>query len=504
MAETVKDTGAVARQTRKFREQAYFDQQKDGAYFLLPFKFHRLDAQRELLVNEVGDFLIVPDGTTARIVRRKLKKQDDSELYGDLVANFFISETGIPRLIDVYATRYRTKKSFLEGFTSLHIFVISLRCEHTCHYCQVSRVTSDKEAFDMSIAHIDRGIEWMFRSPNAFLTMEFQGGEALLAFDRIKYAVGKVATLAPAYGKHVSFVICTNLALITDDILQFCQKYSILISTSIDGPDFLHNANRHRPGSNSHELAVNGIRQVRKVLGQDRVSALMTTTTRSLCHPTEIVEEYFNLGFRNIFLRPISPYGFATRNEKKNGYDVQTFLAFYKIALDRILAYNQSGIFFSEDYATILLRKMLTPFPVGYVDLNSPTGAITGVLVFNYNGAVYATDESRMLAEMNDFTFQLGHLDKNSYDEVVYGDKARDIVEAGVNESLPGCADCAFQPYCGGDPVHHYATQGDMIGYRPTSTFCERNMEIIRYLFELMDSDPQVKLIFESWIKPRR
>jgi len=42
-----------------------------------------------------------------------------------------------------------------------------------------------------------------------------------------------------------------------------------------------------------------------------------------------------------------------------------------------------------------------------------------------------------------------------------------------------------------------------MIGYRPTSTFCQRNMEIIRYLIELMDSDRKIKTIFESWVKPR-
>jgi sulfatase maturation enzyme AslB (radical SAM superfamily) len=108
-----------------------------------------------------------------------------------------------------------------------------------------------------------------------------------------------------------------------------------------------------------------------------------------------------------------------------------------------------------------------------------------------------------MLAEMKDFTFQLGHLDTHTYEELLYGEKARKIVAAGTNESLPGCSECAFQMYCGADPVHHHATQGDMIGYRPTSTFCQRNMEIIRYLIELMDSDKKIKAIFESWVKPR-
>jgi radical SAM protein with 4Fe4S-binding SPASM domain len=79
--------------------------------------------------------------------------------------------------------------------------------------------------------------------------------------------------------------------------------------------------------------------------------------------------------------------------------------------------------------------------------------------VFNYDGAVYASDGSRMLAEMKDHTFKLGHLNAHSYEEIFYSKRAQEIIECGINESLPGCSDCAFQPYCGADPVHNHATQ---------------------------------------------
>ena len=42
---------------------------------------------------------------------------------------------------------------------------------------------------------------------------------------------------------------------------------------------------------------------------------------------------------------------------------------------------NKQGEFFVEDYARIILTKILTPFSTGYVDLQSPSGAINNVIV---------------------------------------------------------------------------------------------------------------------------
>jgi His-Xaa-Ser system radical SAM maturase HxsB len=495
MNEAVK---AHEKGARKFKPLTAYSHGEQ--YQLLPFRFSRLDRDREVLVNELGDHLVVPAGTTARLVRRELSKEEDFELYGDLCANFFLCEEEVPAALELLAARYRTKKSFLEGFTALHIFVISLRCDHTCHYCQVSRVSKDRHTYDMSEETIDRGIALMMQSPNPHVTMEFQGGEALLAFDRIVYAIEKTKQEALRYKKKMTYVICTNLAMLTDEMLEYCRDNHVLVSTSLDGPDYIHNSNRPRPGKNSHQLAIEGIERCRVMLGNDRVSALLTTTQLTLQHPVEVVQEYVRLGFANIFLRPISPYGFAVRNERKNKYDTETFLAFYKTALDLIISYNKQGTFIREDYATIILKKILTPFPVGYVDLQSPAGMINKVIVFNYNGQVYASDEARMLAEMKDETFLLGNLHKNSYEELFYGDKAQSFSKAWTNESLAGCSQCAFQTYCGADPVYHHATQGDMYGYRPTSGFCARNMYIIRHLIDLMDRDAEVEQIFWTWV----
>lgn len=115
-----------------------------------------------------------------------------------------------------------------------------------------------------------------------------------------------------------------------------------------------------------------GIQRVRERLGHDAVSALTTLTSRSLEQPEAIIDEYVNQGFSSISLRPLSPYGFATKSAHRLDYPIERYLEFYKKALAYLLDINQQGVFLSESYTSLLLKNILTPFSSGYVDLRSP------------------------------------------------------------------------------------------------------------------------------------
>jgi His-Xaa-Ser system radical SAM maturase HxsB len=484
----------MARQFRHYEEfRPPFE-----TFQLLPFRFTRLD-EKELLVNEVGEYLIVPTGTVRTLLEKKIDL--DSALYRDLKAKQFLFDPSSSPLLDVLATKYRTKYSHIYGGTKLHIFVVTLRCEHTCHYCQVSRQTTARGEYDMSEATADRAISLMMDSPSQHLTLELQGGEPLLAFDLIRYIVPRAKQEAALHGKSLDIVVTTNLACVTDEMIAYFAEEEIKISTSLDGPEFLHNRNRPRPGGNSYERAIAGIQRCRDILGPDRVAALMTTTSASLDHVIPIIDEYVRLQFHTIFLRPISPYGFALKTQHRTGYEMTSFLSFFKKGLAHILEINKGGYQLAEIYTQILLQKILTPYGTGYVDLQSPAGAALNVLVYNYNGDIFASDESRMLAEMRDLTFKLGNVHTDSRASLFTSDAALTMFRASCNQTLPGCSDCAFQTYCGSDPIYHHATQGDMVGHRPTSGFCNRNMEVIRHLFRILEeNDPHVLSIFWSWI----
>lgn len=464
-------------------------------YHLLPFRFERILGQ-ELLVNEAGDSLFTPEETVDRLITREINPAES--LYKDLMANFFISELPVPELIDNLAARLRTKKAFLDSFTSLHIFVLTVRCNQNCIYCQASsKESKDTSSFDMKSAHLRSAVDLMFRSPSPSITMEFQGGEPTLSFPLLRAGVERAEELNKKYQKQITYVVCTNSVNLTDEMLSFCKAYNILVSTSLDGPAFIHDHNRGK--RDSYTRVVEGINRARAYLGKDRVSALMTASELSVNHEKEIVDSYLENGFNSIFLRPLNPYGFALDNTDWEEY-FEKFSRFYKVALDYIIDLNRNGTFFVEEFTAILLRKMLTPFTTGFVDLQSPAGLINSVVVYNYDGYVYASDESRMLAEHGDYTFRLGHI-TSKYEDLFYGKKAQELALSWGTEFIAGCADCAFQAYCGADPVRNHSTQQDTYGFRPTSSFCKKHKAIISHLLELIHNDPdRVMPVFKQWI----
>jgi len=469
------------------------------AYSLLPFRFDRRDNGDYLLVNEVGEYIVLPPPDFQGFVSHRLSAEGAS--YSRLKAKHFLSDSNSSALFDVLASKYRTKKSFLDGFTKLHIFVTTLRCNQSCPYCQVSRQNESAGAFDMTEEMLHRSVDLMLACPAPAITMEFQGGEPLLNFDMLREGVRYAKARNEAIGKHIDYVICTNLALLEERHLEYFEGQGIQVSTSLDGPDYLHDKNRPMGKGPSHAAVTRNIRRAQEALGRQAVSALMTTTRESLKYPRQIVDEYLRMDLGSIFARDLNPYGFAVKARGALGYSSADFLRFYKDLFEYVIEINRQGRTFPEAFATLVLTKMLTPWPIGFVDLQSPSGAGIGVVVYNYDGDVYASDESRMLAEMGQHTFRLGNVLEDSYSDIFFGEAMQTIAAAACNESLAGCSDCAYQPYCGADPVRHYSTQKDIFGHRPSSGYCQKNMGVIKHLFNLLlDGGVDLEPIFWAWI----
>jgi uncharacterized protein len=283
----------------RFKPPEVFHPTEDSLQ-LMPLRFERMGTNY-LVSNMVGDFVRLTGDELNRLVDLRVNPGDG--LYEKAYEAHLLTRAGQSAQRQLLALRLRSRMAYLRHPTPLHIFVVTLRCEHSCPYCQVSRQSTDRSRFDMSYETARDALKIVFESPSKRIKIEFQGGEPLLNFPLITKIVSEARVKAATEGKIVDFVIASNLALLDDTVLAFCKANDVFLSTSLDGPAELHNRNRPRPGGNSHELTTRGIRRAKEVLGAERVGALMTTTEASLDRVENIVDEYLRLDLDGIFLR---------------------------------------------------------------------------------------------------------------------------------------------------------------------------------------------------------
>lgn len=457
-----------------------------------------------LAVNLAGEYFFLSKNDFDQMVNYSLEK--NSDLFTHLKAKHIIAESLSEPAIELLSIKYRTKKDFLSDFTSLHMFIITSRCNQKCIYCHASSKDLKETNYDMSKEIAEKAVDFVFQSPSKKIKIEFQGGEPLLNFKTIKDVIEYSNTHAERNGKRVEFVVCTNLTLITDEMLKYFADNNVYISTSLDGPKHVHDFNRRyrtKYGS-CYEDVIRGLEKTKKYLKPDNISALMTTTKHSLDFPDEIVDEYVNNDCRSIFIRSLNPFGYAKNKIKEIGYSAKEYIRFYKTVLEYIIQLNQKGIYLEEAFTSILLTRILTPFSTGFVDLQFPASTGISGVVYGHDGNVYPSDEARMLAQMGDYEFCMGNIMRNTYREIFNGRKIRNLIDGSCVESLPDCIDCAFQTYCGVDPIRNYEAHKDIIGNRISSDLCFIHKEIIKYLFEIILQDNvDIMDVFWSWLTGR-
>lgn len=473
-------------------------------YTLLPLRFCRFNDEQVLLTNDVGEFIFVGKSDFDALIQGEMDVHSD--IFYDIESKQIATTDSIDDVVPMLATKFRTKKSILRDFTSLHMVVPTLRCNSSCIYCQVARKNLEDHTADMTKKTAKNVVKTIFESPSPCIKIEFQGGDPSTAFDMVKFIIEEAEYVNLFKKRRLEFVICTNICLLTEEMVKYLKKHKCYVSTSLDGPKDLHNTNRPLQNTeHTHELFEEKLSMIRTIWGDNGcVSALMTTSKYSLGRFKEIIDEYVRLGFNSVFLRALNPYGFAKQYKEKIAYPIEDFIENFIDGLNYIIELNKKGIYFVEGYTSLLLRRMLTPYATGFVDLQSPAGVGIAGAIYDYDGGVYVSDEGRMMARFKNYFFRLGNVNENTYQEMFNGEHLHHILSSACNECLPECSFCAFQPYCGADPVRNLSEQGDMVGFRPTNEMCKKNKAIFHYLFELLKkNDPVINRIFWSWINPK-
>lgn len=468
-----------------------------NAYQLLPFEFKRKN-DHVLLVNESGDYAEVAPEIFEALVEKRFETIPQEVLLRLESRAIIADRHHLDTALMLAANKYRSRREYLHTSTALHMLVVTLRCNHRCEYCQVSSAEDDAYKYDMPPEVAEKVVDLVFQSPSPVLKIEFQGGDALLNWKTVMAAVRHAEKLNETAKRQLEFVACTNLYALNEQHLKDAKAHGIMLSTSLDGPKCLHDLHRVlRTKGSSYDRFVYNLERARKCLGHDSVHALMTASSDSLGQVKGIIDEYRKLGFLGVFFRALNPYGDAYKN--KLYYKPEQFVEMYRQGLEYIIELNRRGERFVEYYTALLVRRILTPYPTGFVDLQSPSGAGVSGVIYDYTGDVYPADEARMLARMGNTSFRLGNVFTDSYKEIFLSETLRDIVRSSCVETIPGCSSCVYRTYCGVDVFRNYLETGDIANVRSDSFFCRKQTMIFDYLFERL-KDPTFLKIVGSWI----
>ncbi|MBI3297198.1 MAG: His-Xaa-Ser system radical SAM maturase HxsB [Elusimicrobia bacterium] len=402
------------------------------------------------------------------------------------------------------AERYRRQNAFLWSGPRLHVMVLTSRCNQACGYCQAGSGARRGAGRDMSLETAGKVVEFAFRGPAEELTLEFQGGEPLLNWEALVFAVRRGRELAAAAGRALRLAVVTNMTLLDDAKLEFLMENGVGLCTSLDGPAALHDRNRPFSGGSSHALVERWLGRIARDYPDaadrryPRPNAILTATRASLAEPEAVVDEYARLGLDSIFARPLTPLGAARKAWAAVGYEPEAYLAFYARLLARCLELERAGRPMRERMAAMLLTKVLRNADPGFTDLRSPCGAAFGQLAYDHDGGVYTCDEGRLLAEEGDPLFRIGDVRGGSYEDAVRHPTVRACAVASNLEEQPVCAGCAYRPFCGVCPVYNYAAQDTIWGRMGTNGRCI----VLKGLFDLLFKrlqDERDRPVLERW-----
>lgn len=472
--------------------------------------------EKVLLTNDAGEFQLLSRPDFRTFLKGELA--DEHPEHAGLEAKGFFRRT---MDLDGIAKKVRRKRYYVDYGPHLHVMITTLRCNQGCKYCHASRTDMDRVDTDMTIEVARHAVDMAFESTNPYICFEYTGGEPTVNMDIIKFAVEYSREKNKTAGKIVDHSVVTNMTWMDEANAEWLIENQVLVCTSLDGPHDLHDWNRtwvkreanfptgvEVQGSSAYENVLKWIAYFnRRYVEEGRdpglwhIDALMTTTRKSLTMWKEVVDLYVALGIRNIKIRPLNPYGFATKTWKVIGYSMEEYLEFYGHVLDYVLELNEQGVQIQEGTAALFLKKILTPDDPNYVDIRNPIGSGTGQVAYNFDGRIFPSDEGRMLAGMGSDFFQIGVLGETTYQQMVGHPTVKALVMSSLLDSLPACHTCWNLPYCGVRPINNYMETGDMFAQRPRTPKCKEHMSVSRLLFERLadDVDGKVEAVFRRW-----
>lgn len=268
--------------------------------------------------------------------------------------------------------------------------------------------------------------------------------------------------------------IQTNATLITQEWCNFIKEAGIVMGVSIDGPEFLHNANRlTRSGKGTFDKTMKGVQLLRD--NDIEFTVISVVTDKSLSYPEEIYSFFKELGVRSLGFNIDEEDGANTtstiqqplenklKHFWKELYRLQLQPGNY-IHIREIFGFNEMLLKGEVQNNSMFLGQMLCPYKIITVDTQGNFTTFSPELIG-------MKDE-----EWGDFN--LGNVHTHSFRDALQTDKFKRIF-AEIMKGVWMCRQtCSYYNLCGGGAPSNKLYENKTFASTETN-FCRYSRKVI-------------------------
>jgi uncharacterized protein len=428
---------------------------------------------------EFGDKVLLTSVSGAWRILSK-EEYDSMDRKGEVFSK--LEESGIvvtEKNVERVRDNIRSAFSFLLEPPSLHVVVVTDRCDHGCVYCRAKR-----SGRDMDRKTAKRVADFILSSPGRFLTIEFQGGESLLNYPVLRYFMDYVEERK--LERVINFRLVSNLSVMDERMFDELMDKRVELSTSLDGPKALHDRARPHEGG-SYEQVVHWIKYAKE--RDYRIGAMPTIARGSLRYGKRIVDEYVRLNLPQVTLRPVACLGRAAEDWGRIGFSAGEFFRFWSDAVDYCISLSRGGTHIMEG-TTVSILERLAFGRCSNMCARSPCGAGISQLAYDPAGDIYPCDSSRGFEE-----FRIANVKDVSFRQV--NKKTSHL--RGISNLTTFCDSCVWSPFCGTCLVEGFCREKSPISIRQRDFACQLNSRQLEFIVEKLAGADRDVLV--GWLK---
>lgn len=333
-------------------------------------------------------------------------------------------------------------KEYLENIAWSHykkemisIFVTT-KCNLNCDYCFTNKNQNEHKGQTISLEFVKKGIDDYFAQKYMRHVRFFGAGEPTVEFDLLKkiheYALERG-------GDAVTFEIQTNGAF-SDLVANWLKNNINIIWISCDGTPEIQDM--HRPFLNkddkrkTSEVIEKNIRILHRGDSKAFVGIRATITLENILKQKEMIDYFYELGIRDIWVDPIFPSVGKTVLEGENEFDTMMFAKEFLKASE--YAYKK-GVFYGSiltcNFNDLVNRHCRACLPVPHLTTDGFVSAC--------DMALFGKDKNHM-----------SPLIYGEWDEINkiinYKDDKIEYIRTRTTENMQHCEMCTAKEHCGG------------------------------------------------------